>query len=118
MKVHIVGDILVKGRGFGKPTYGNGCILKSDANIDTQINDGDILIVKKLEDEHEPFLKRLNGVIVEENAITSGIVANCISRGIPIIVGAEGATTIIRTGTLVTMNTGNGTVYSGKTNVQ
>lgn len=117
MKVHIVGDILVKGRGFGKTTYGNACILKPDVNMDQQINDGDILIVNKLEDEHEPFLKRLNGIIVEENAITSDIVAKCISKGTPIIIGAEGATTIIRTGTLVTMHTGNGAVYSGKTNV-
>lgn len=117
MKVHIVGDILVKGTGIGKSTYGNACTIKQEANVDELINNGDILIVNKLTEAHMTFIDRVNGIIIEETGITSDEVADCINKGIPVIVGAEGATEIIRTGTLVTMNTGNGTVYSGKANV-
>lgn len=117
MKVHIVGDILVKGTGIGKSTYGNACTIRQEANADELLNDGDILVVKMLKDEHKHLLERVSGVITEETGITSDNVITCIKEGIPVIVGAEGATDIIRTGTLVTMNTGNGTVYSGKANV-
>lgn len=117
MKVHIVGDVLVQGKGIGKPTYGNAYTIKQETNIDELINDGDILVVKKLEKEHRRLLDRVNGIITEETGITSDAVVACINKGIPVIVGAEGATDIIRTGTLITMNPGNGTVYSGKTNV-
>lgn len=117
MKVHIVGDILVKGTGIGQSTYGNACTIKQETNIDELLSDGDILVVKKLNDEYIPFLNRVNGIIVEEMGITSDAVTDCINKGIPVIVGAEGAVDIIRTGTLVTMHTGYGTVYSGKANV-
>lgn len=117
MKVHIVGDVLVKGMGIGKSTYGNACIIKEERNIDELLNRGDILVVNKLHREHMSFLERVNGIIIEEMGLTSDGVAECINRGIPVIVGAEGAVNIIRTGTLITMNTGNGTVYSGKANV-
>lgn len=117
MKVHIVGDVLVKGNGIGKSTYGNACTIRQETNIDELLNNGDILIVNKLNSEHMPFIDRVNGIIIEETGITSDTVVQCIKKGIPIIVGAENATDIIRTGTLITMNTGNGTVYSGKANV-
>lgn len=117
MKVHIVGDILVKGTGIGKSIYGNACTIKEDANMDELFNDGDILVVKMLKKEHKHLLGRVSGVITEETGMTSDTVVTCIKEGIPVIVGAEGAADIIRTGTLITMNTGNGTVYSGKANV-
>ncbi|MDF2674489.1 MAG: pyk [Clostridiales bacterium] len=117
MKVHIVGDVLVKGTGIGESTYGNACTIRQETNIDELVNPGEILVVKKLKKEYSHLLDRVNGVITEEQGITSDTVVSCINMGIPVIVGAASATEIIRTGTLITMNPGNGTVYSGKTNV-
>lgn len=116
MKVHIVGDILVKGTGIGESTYGNACVIKDLKNID-DVNDGDILVVKKLEKEYMYILEKVSGVISEEGGLTSHVAVECMSMGIPVITGAEGATEIIRNSTLVTMNARNGIVYSGKANV-
>jgi pyruvate kinase len=117
MKVHIVGDVLVKGTGIGGSTYGNACIVYKGDNVEDIVNEGDILIVKKLEEEQYRILDKINGVITEEAGLMSETAVMCINMGIPVIVGAEGAVDTIRTGTLVTMDTRNGTVYSGKTNI-
>jgi pyruvate kinase len=117
MKVHIVGDVLVKGTGIGGSTYGNACVVNKGDKIEDIVNEGDILIVKKLEEEQYSVLDKVNGVITEEAGLMSETAVMCINMGIPVIVGADGAVDTIRTGTLVTMDTRNGTVYSGKTNV-
>ncbi len=117
LKVHIVGDILVKGTAMGNSTYGNACVVKDTKNINDFLNDGDILVIKRLEKEYLDVLDRVSGVITEEGGLTSHAAVQCISMGIPLITGAEGATDIIRTGTLITMDARNGFVYSGKANV-
>jgi pyruvate kinase len=118
MKVHIVGDVLAKGTGMGRSTYGNACVVKDNTKIDEMLNEGDILVVKNLEKEYMHIvLDRAAGVIVEDGGLTSHIAVECISFGTPVIVGAKGATEIIKTGTLITMDTRNGMVYSGKANV-
>jgi pyruvate kinase len=118
MKVHIVGDVLVKGKGMGRNTYGNACVVNDNTKIEEMLNEGDILVVKNLENDYlHTVLDRASGVIVEEGGLTSHIAIECISFGTPVIVGAREATQIIKGGTLVTMDTRNGMVYSGKANV-
>lgn len=118
MKVHIVGDVLVKGNGMGTSTYGNACVISDNKQIEEMLNEGDILVVKNLENEYlNVVMDRVSGVIIEQGGLTSHFAVECISAGIPVIVGAEGATDIIKPGTLVTLDTRNGMVYSGKANV-
>lgn len=118
MKVHIVGDVLVKGKGMGNSTYGNACVVTDSSILEESLNEGDILVTRNIEKEYlHIVLDRVSGVITEEGGLSSHISVECISKGIPIIVGAEGATNIIRTGTLITMDPRNGMVYSGKASV-
>lgn len=119
VKVHIVGDILVKGIGMGPdPVYGNAVVVKNNINIEDKINDGDILVLSNLDKEFLPLLDRVAGIVAEEGGFTSHLAVECISRGIPIITGAEGASEIIRNGTLITLDATRGLVFSGKANVQ
>lgn len=119
MKVHIVGDVLVKGSGgMGESTYGIACVITDNRKIEEELKEGEILVVKNLENEYlNTVIDRVSGVILEQGGLTSHISVECISMGIPVIVGADGATDIIRTGTLITMDTRNSMVYSGKANV-
>lgn len=117
MKVHIVGDVLVKGKGAGTAAYGNACVVNSPQEAEALLTTGDILVVKKLEKEYVKFLDRISGIIAEEGGMTSHIAVECIGRGIAIISGADGATDIIKTGTFITMHTRIGTVYTGMANV-
>lgn len=118
LKVHIVGDVLVKGNGMGNTTYGNACVADKPERIDEILNDGDILVVKHLDKKYFGVFDRVSGVITEEGGLTSHTAIECISMGIPIITGAADALDTIRTGTLITMDTRNGLVYSGRANVR
>lgn len=118
MKVHIVGDVLVKGKGMGSSTYGNAAVINNGADLEENLNEGDILVTRNIDKNYlHMIIDKVSGVVTEEGGLSSHMAVECISNGIPIIVGAEGATSIIRTGTLITIDPRNGMVYSGKANV-
>jgi pyruvate kinase len=118
IKVHIAGDVLVKGLGIGNNSvYGNAVVVNNVKNAEELVNGGDIIIIKKLERDYMYILDRVLGVVTEEGGFTSHTAVECISRGIPVISGAEDATKIIRSGTLITLDPSRGLVFSGKANV-
>lgn len=118
IKVHIVGDILVEGKGSGShPVYGNAVIVDDPSTADDNVDQGEILVIKKLSKDYEPILNKVSGIVVEEPGLTSEMVVECISRGIPIITGAKDAVDIIRDGTLITLDVRRGIVFSGRANV-
>lgn len=117
MKVHIVGDVLVKGHGVGTAAYGNTCVVESPEEAVNLLGAGDILVVKKLDKGYIQFLDRVHGIIAEESGKTSDLAVECFNKGIPLISEAEGATEIIKSGTFITMHTRIGTVYTGMANV-
>lgn len=117
LKVHIAGDVLVKGKGTGAAAYGNACVVNNPDEAKDMLNKGDILIVKKLETGYINVLDTISGIISEEGGMTSHLAVECIGRSIPIISGAEGVTDIIKSGTFITMHTRIGTVYTGMANV-
>ena len=119
LKVHIVGDILVQGKGEGNGTgYGNVKVVTSPAEAVETVEEGDILVIKNLDAEYITVLEKVAGVIAEEGGLTSHLAIECLSKEIPVIAGAEGATTVLRSGTFVTMDVARGIVYSGKANVR
>lgn len=118
IKVHIVGDILVEGKGAGNhPVYGNAVRVDDPSSADDKVEQGDILIVKKLSEDYETILDKAAGIVIEEPGITSEMIVECINRGIPVITGAKDAADIIRDGTLITLDIQRGLVFSGKANV-
>ncbi|SEF59215.1 pyruvate kinase [Caloramator fervidus] len=118
MKVSIVGDTLVQGKGVGDITYGPACVILNNEEINEVLETGNILVVKDLSKEHlQPVLERAAGVVVEEGSLTNDAVVECINNGIPVIVGAKEATKIIKHGALITILPRNGMVFSGKANI-
>lgn len=120
LKVHIVGQLLVRGVGVGNPTYGNAVIIPENASIqgiEDLICNGDIVVVKRIKDEYLKLAEYVGGVIAEEAGITSDAAIKFMNAGIPLITGAENATSIIKTGALITMDTRYGTIYSGKAHI-
>lgn len=118
LKVHIVGDILVKGNGVGhRPGYGTANVVKNPREALEKIEESDILISKTADREYIELLDRVAGVVVEEGGITSHLAIECMSRDIPFICNAEDATSIIKTGSFITMDSTRGIVYSGRANI-
>ncbi len=119
MKVHIVGDILVQGKGnISASACGTAHYVKNTKEADDTIQDGDILVVKRLSREYIDILDRVSGIIVEEDELSSSVVIECTSRAIPIIYNAAGAAEIIKTGSFITMDAARGIVYSGRANIK
>jgi len=118
MKVHVVGDILVQGRGAGnRPGYGNVKVVKNASEAVNLVQKDDILVIRNLDSEFISVIDKVAGVIAEEGGLTSHLAIQCISRDIPLICGAGGATVILNNGSYVTMDVGRGIVYNGNANV-
>lgn len=119
LKVHIAGDILVKGRGAGtKPAYGIAHVVESPKQAEHLLQDGEILVVKHLENDYINILDKVAGVIFEEGGLTAHMSIECISREIPLICNAPNATNIIKTGSFITMDVVRGLVYGGRVNIR
>lgn len=118
LKVHVVGDILVQGRGAGsRPGFGNVKIVKNPDDALKLIERDDILVIEHLDSRYIAALEKVAGVIAEEGGLTSHLAIECISREIPIICGAGGATGILRNGSFISMDVRRGIVYNGRANI-
>lgn len=117
LKVHIVGDILVQGMGIGTTApSGRAKIVLSIADLD-KIEEGDIVVTSNADSYLAPLLGRIKALVAEEGGLTSNAAIMGLNANIPVIVGARDASTIIKDGMLVTIDTPRGKVYKGLTKV-
>jgi len=118
MKVHVVGDILVQGRGAGtRQGYGRVKVVNDAREAEKLVEKDDILVISHLDSEYISVIDRVAGIIAEEGGLTSHLAIECISHDIPLICGAGGATEMLKTGSFVTMDVRRGIVYNGIANV-
>lgn len=119
MKVHIVGNILLQGKGnIGKTAYGTAHYTKDIKEANDSLRNGDILVVKTLTNDYLDIIDKVSGIIVEKGEPSANVLIICTTKEIPIIYNAKGATDIIKTGSFITMNTARGIVYSGRANTK
>lgn len=118
VKVHVVGNILVKGTGMGsRPVYGKICIVENIMDARMKFREGDILVARSTDNSLLPFIKKAGGIITEEGGVTSHAAIVGLSLEIPTIVGAQEATEILTDGLCVTIDPVRGFVYNGKAKV-
>ncbi|MEA1974692.1 MAG: pyruvate kinase [Bacillota bacterium] len=118
MKVQLIGDILVKGTGLGKQVItGNVCIVKNVKDGEEKFKPGDIIVTNATDKELMKYVENAAGLIVEEGGYTSHAAVVAVSLGIPAIVGAKNATSTIKDGALITLDSEKGIVYAGRTRV-
>ena len=113
LKVQTVGNILVKGVGIGKGKIsGEVCIARSVDEISKTFKNGDILVLPYTNNDMIPFLKNASAIVVEEAGMDSHAVTLGLSLEIPVIVGAENAMNILKSGLFVTVDSNNGVVLN------
>jgi pyruvate kinase len=118
LKVHIVGKVLVQGTGVGSGMVtGELCVAKTVKEANENFVEGNILVVPFTTNEMLPVLKRASAVIVEEAGIGTHAAIVGLALEIPVIVGAENATLILKSGSVVTIDADRGIVYYGITKV-
>ena len=114
MKVHIVGDVLVKGTGVTKGTVtAPVCVAQSEEDALERFEAGQILVINKTSNAILSVLKTAAGIITEDSGADSHAAIVGMTLDIPVIVGAENAVQILRSGTAVTIDADKGIVSSG-----
>ncbi|MCI5578012.1 MAG: pyruvate kinase [Oscillospiraceae bacterium] len=114
MKVHVVGDVLVKGTGVTKGTVtAPVCVAQSEEDALERFEAGQILVINKTSNAILSVLKTAAGIITEDNGADSHAAIVGMTLDIPVIVGAQNAVQILRSGTAVTIDADKGIVSSG-----
>lgn len=113
IKVHVVGHILIKGRGVNnRKATASLCVAKDETDILENFNEGDIIVLPETSNDIMDELRQAAGIIVEKEGHNShaGIVG--LSLDIPVILGATNATDILKSGAVITMDAEKGIVSS------
>jgi pyruvate kinase len=114
LKVHIVGKVLVKGTGINMgQTTGELCVVRAIEEAEKTFADGNIIVAPYTNNEMLPLLKRASGIIVEEGGTGSHAATIGLTLEIPVVVGAENATKILKSGSVVTIDSSKGIVFYG-----
>ena len=115
MKVHVVGHVLVTGRGVTKKKVcARLCVCADLAQAQKEFRDGDILVAEQTSNEMLPLLRRAGGIITEQNGMNSHGAIVGLSLDLPVLVGAAGAVSLLHTGAVVTLDGERGVVLAGE----
>lgn len=117
MKIQLIGSKLVEGQGVGDETVvGKAVIANSAAEANEKAVEGGILVVKSTDKDYLPAIEKSAALIVENGGLTSHAAVVGISMGIPVVVGAADATSLVADGEVVTVDSRRGIVYHGVSN--
>jgi pyruvate kinase len=118
IKVHIVGEILIKGMGVGKSAAaGKVCNVMTSSELESKFEEGDILVTIATDKDMIKYMEKASAIIVEEAGLSSHAAIAGLSLGKPVIVGAETATRLLEDNQIITVDSIRGLVYSGKARV-
>ena len=110
-KQHLLlkGDPASPGIRSGRPV-----VISSPKEID-KIKKGDVLVAMHTNPDYVPAMKKATAIITETGGRTSHAAIVSRELGVPAVVGAEHATTLLRHEKFVTVNGGTGEVFRGNT---
>ncbi len=118
LKVHIVGEILMKGTGIGNNSAsGIICTGKNKDELVSKFQQGDVIVTVATERDMMDIIEKSAALIVEEGGLSSHAAIVGLSLGKPVIVGAVNALKELKDGQVVTVDAIRGLVYSGKARV-
>lgn len=118
MKVHVIGDVIVRGQGIGrKSVYGKAVVAKNAKDAIEKLSEADILVTYGTDRDMMPAIEKAGGIITEEGGLTSHAAVVGLSLGIPVIVGAKGAMNLIEDGEDITIDGEKGDIYKGHASV-
>ncbi|MDM5339368.1 pyruvate kinase [Fictibacillus enclensis] len=117
LKVHVIGDVLAKGQGIGQNSATGKVVVAKNSTEASKVQEGDILVTIGTDREMMPAIEKAAAIITEEGGLTSHAAVVGISLGIPVIVGLQNATEILKDGQEITVDASKGDIYDGRKNV-
>ena len=116
IKVEVVTAVLGKGIGIGQGSVSGRARVAHNGLEVGSFNPGEILVVPQTSADYVEAIRKASGIVTEEDSLTSHAAVIGLRLGVPVIVGVKDATSIIRDGTILTLDLPRGLVYSGKMN--
>ncbi len=111
LKVQLVGNILVQGKGVNKlKTVGNLCVVRDADEAREVFRSGDILVIPETDNSLLPLMKEAAGVVTEKEGLNSHAAVVGMALEKPVMVGAVNATSLLKSGTTVTLDCEDGVV--------
>lgn len=118
MKIHVVGDILAKGQGIGRKTaYGKVVVATDGVDALKKVKENSILVTISSDRDMVPAIEKCAALITEEGGLTSHGAVVGLNIGIPVIVGVQNATELLKDGQEVTVDALRGVIYKGHASV-
>ena len=107
IRVITIGEALVQGMVIGaiRPVTGRAIVALTPEYALEHMRQGDILVTRSLDAGYIPAAQLAAALITEEAGVSSSGVIVGISLNIPVMVGADNATTLIPDKTLISMDT-------------
>lgn len=118
MKIHVIGDIVAKGQGIGrKVVSGKVVVARSAQEALEKTEEGSILVTIGTDSDMIEAFQKAAAVITEEGGLTSHAAIVGLNLNVPVILGVQAATDLLKEGTVVTVDSGRGHIYSGHARV-
>jgi pyruvate kinase len=118
VKVETVTKVLASGMGLGHKTVsGRAVLARTSEEAMARIQDGDILITTMTTREFMPLMDRISGIITVEGGLTSHAAIVGMSLGIPVLLGVANAFEVIRENGQITLDPGQGLIFTGIPNI-
>ena len=118
IKVHTIGEILLKGQGIGRQSItGQVALGNTYDELKDKFQEGDILVANCTDAEIVEFIEKASAVVVEEGGLTSHAAILALHFNKPTIVGADKATEVVEDGETITVDPISGLVYKGSARV-
>lgn len=116
MKIQLIGSKLVRGQGIGNESViGKAVVASSAQEANEKSVEGCVLVTNTTDKDYLPAIEKAAAIVVEQGGLTSHAAVIGIAMGIPVIVGAEDATSLISDNELITVDSRRGIVYRGAT---
>ncbi|WOD40968.1 pyruvate kinase [Nodosilinea sp. E11] len=113
IKVDVVTAVLGRGNGIGEASVSGRARVAHNSLEVNDFNDGEILVVPRTSADFVEVIRRAGGIVTEDDSPTSHAAVIGLRLGVPVIVGVKNATEIIRDGSILTLDTRRGLIYSG-----
>lgn len=119
IKVSTIATIILKGIGVGKKSgIGRVVVGNTEAELLSKFEKGDILVCNSTDKDLVKFMEDATAIVVEEGGFTSHAAIVGLHLDIPTIIGAKNATTLLKDGDIVTVDSETGSVYKGRAKVK
>ena len=118
MKLHVLGDVLAKGQGIGRKTaVGKAVVTRNADEANEKVEQGSVMVAIGTDRDMVPALEKCSALITEEGGLTSHAAVVGLNLGIPVIVGVENATKLLKDGQEITVDATRGVIYNGHASV-